>query len=793
MKHKLLNKLLFLLLCILGGASFNPTWADTYEIIFLSAGSDSNTDLGTSPDVDDVVDSGTEYVASFSSCSKIYVGTDGVKLGSSKANGTINFTLASSYQSNISSIKVVSAQYGSDTGTLTLFANGSSVKTGISPGTDYTHTFDSPTTVSSIKLTTSAKRAYITKIVITTTSSKTASDLAITNSTINLSIGGTTTEDINYTTSSDGTMSFTSNNTSVATVDADGTVTAVAEGSTTITVSQAEGTSHLASSNLSVTVNVSDSRSYVATGIDLPAAQKTLTVDDTDDFAPTATVNGDFTGTVAYTYATSDAAVVDVAGTTFSAKAPGTATITITATPTGGNASSYKPASQEVAVTVNGTNSISLDKTNKSVAYGADAFTITATVPTENYDGTVTASSSNTNVATVIVDGTTVTVTPGAVGTATITVTAGTGTYYLATASENCSVTVTAPEGSDEAPESDVIIFNETFAESTGTSGWSVSAGNGTAKYDNSGWKDYSVYGSGGSIKLGAGSSLGYATTPALGEAGDFTLTFKAGAWSGDKTEDGLVLSIDAGTGTLGTTTFTLKNAAWDTYETTITGASTETKIKFSASQASKNRFFLDDVKVTKHVDPSATVTLNASGYATYCSEYPLDFTDSEDDGYSAWQITSVSGTTITFSQITGSIKGGQGILLKGEAGATITIPSVNSSTNLSGNKLVGTLAPTYITTVVGDYTNFGLSGSSFVKINPGTIKANKAYLPVLTANLPSSVKAFTFIFEDDATGIRTVETVSAEEAAQIFNLAGQRISKMQKGINIVNGKKVLK
>ena len=100
---------------------------------------------------------------------------------------------------------------------------------------------------------------------------------------------------------------------------------------------------------------------------------------------------------------------------------------------------------------------------------------------------------------------------------------------------------------------------------------------------------------------------------------------------------------------------------------------------------------------------------------------------------------------------------------------------------------LEGTLAPTY----VADGTYYGLSGNSFKSINAGNVKAGKAILDA--GWVTSSVKVFTFIFEDDATGIRTVETVSAEEAAQIFNLAGQKLSKMQKGINIVNGKKVLK
>ena len=70
------------------------------------------------------------------------------------------------------------------------------------------------------------------------------------------------------------------------------------------------------------------------------------------------------------------------------------------------------------------------------------------------------------------------------------------------------------------------------------------------------------------------------------------------------------------------------------------------------------------------------------------------------------------------------------------------------------------------------------------------TIPAGKAYL-VYTGSNP--VKGFTFVFDDDdATGIEEVQEVQEVQGA-IYNLAGQRVSKMQKGINIVNGKKVLK
>ena len=60
-----------------------------------------------------------------------------------------------------------------------------------------------------------------------------------------------------------------------------------------------------------------------------------------------------------------------------------------------------------------------------------------------------------------------------------------------------------------------------------------------------------------------------------------------------------------------------------------------------------------------------------------------------------------------------------------------------------------------------------------------------RAYL-----NVPSSVKAFFF---DKADGISSVENgQSTMENKAIFNIAGQRVAKAQKGIYIMNGKKVL-
>ena len=142
------------------------------------------------------------------------------------------------------------------------------------------------------------------------------------------------------------------------------------------------------------------------------------------------------------------------------------------------------------------------------------------------------------------------------------------------------------------------VIFEESFKASTGTMGWDGTNGNGTFKADNTGWTVENAYGAGGSAKFGTSSKKGKATTPALSLTGTATLTFKAGAWNNGSESTTLKLSMTGGT--LSVSSVTLKKAAWTEYEVTITGATEGAKITFEANVASKNRFFLDDVKITQ-------------------------------------------------------------------------------------------------------------------------------------------------------------------------------------------------
>ena len=107
-----------------------------------------------------------------------------------------------------------------------------------------------------------------------------------------------------------------------------------------------------------------------------------------------------------------------------------------------------------------------------------------------------------------------------------------------------------------------------------------------------------------------------------------------------------------------------------------------------------------------------------------------------------------------------------------------------NRSIGLVANDL--TYSPTALTSNGTQYCLANkASGVGFYQVNEGvTIPARKVYLAS-----GSEVKAF--YFDDDPDAI--VSPLGETEEGVIYNLAGQRVSKLQKGINIINGKKVLK
>lgn len=138
-----------------GGEDIEPA---SYVVTFKTNSSDSSSEITDSASILAQLDSGSEYVASASG-SKVFAGASGLKLGSSKASGSVTFNLTSSVKGKIEKLKVESSEYSSDTGSLKVYVNGTQ-KGEIDPSEGGTIT-DINEEVTSLKFETTAKRAYL--------------------------------------------------------------------------------------------------------------------------------------------------------------------------------------------------------------------------------------------------------------------------------------------------------------------------------------------------------------------------------------------------------------------------------------------------------------------------------------------------------------------------------------------------------------------------------------------------------------------------------------------------------
>ena len=192
----------------------------------------------------------------------------------------------------------------------------------------------------------------------------------------------------------------------------------------------------------------------------------------------------------------------------------------------------------------------------------------------------------------------------------------------------------------------------------------------------------------------------------------------------------------------------------------------------------------------------SVEVTISAAGYSTYASIWPLDLS-SLPDGLTAWYVSATSGDKATLAQATQAVPAKEGLLLKGTAGATYSIPVTSPGTSLSGNLLKGVTGETTVTTgnyIFGYITRSGDTPTDvgFYAVAEGgySLGANKAYLQGNGSQAKS--RMLSFDFGDDAAGISATPADKAETDGRLYNLSGQLVTADYKGIVIKNGKKYL-
>lgn len=211
-------------------------------------------------------------------------------------------------------------------------------------------------------------------------------------------------------------------------------------------------------------------------------------------------------------------------------------------------------------------------------------------------------------------------------------------------------------------------------------------------------------------------------------------------------------------------------------------------------------RRYLDYMTLKKTADLPATenIVVTAAGYATYVSNYNLDFSSATTKAYKVNVASKGVATLTEVAKVPAKtpvllyVAGGNG---EGEA-IPVTTDAVDAVT---GNNLVaGTGAA--VATTDGDYTNMILnnidSKIGFYFANSQTVATNRAYLHIATSLAPDAVGAsrMVIVFGEESTGISATLNDSGEMINDkvVYDLQGRRVTQPTKGLYIVNGKKVV-
>ena len=200
--------------------------------------------------------------------------------------------------------------------------------------------------------------------------------------------------------------------------------------------------------------------------------------------------------------------------------------------------------------------------------------------------------------------------------------------------------------------------------------------------------------------------------------------------------------------------------------------------------------------------------TVPGSGIGTFSADVNLTLPDGLKAHFCTYLKEVDEGLAIKILNIDGKvINQNTGVLLSGTPNETYQLRYTSEAGSATeGNKLVPVVESTHVEPVVGEYTNYIMQGGRFIKIKQEEagnedvkMPAHRAYLPLLTTEVsPTSggAKSVVLLLWDDdvVTGIESTEKVDYEPArdGHVYSISGQRLSAPRKGINIINGRKVI-
>lgn len=329
---------------------------------------------------------------------------------------------------------------------------------------------------------------------------------------------------------------------------------------------------------------------------------------------------------------------------------------------------------------------------------------------------------------------------------------------------------------------------------------------------------------------FGAPDKGGSATSPNIQIDQKAQLKFKAACWNTKAEKSQITISVSNGTLTYNgknsqSVTIDMVKGAWTDYSMIVSGTNPFT-VTFAGSDT-KNRFFLDEVMVTKVAPQEITldensdniveaaenvnVTLKRTFYKdgewnTLCLPFAVADAKTAFEGAELREVDTKNsnGNTIVFKEAT-AIEAGKPYLIKW---ANSSAAAVNVEKKFEGVTLVAAATPVEVNNGGISFNGFykmteanelGASvaaigaGNKLFKVTEGKMKGFRAAF-VLSSGAEAT--GYKVVIDGTATGIEDLVIDGVKANGRVYNLNGQYVGNslngLQPGLYIQNGKKIV-
>lgn len=279
-------------------------------------------------------------------------------------------------------------------------------------------------------------------------------------------------------------------------------------------------------------------------------------------------------------------------------------------------------------------------------------------------------------------------------------------------------------------------------------------------------------------------SNKGVTVSVTNGEEGLASATFPANG----STSDWKVVDAYFTTGAAGNYVLTLGNSG----NTWMTGVS------LVKAEESELALAANPTKYTYYQNASLNRTFSTDNYSTLVLPFALTADETSAAFKEVYELGAVEGQSIKLAEAT-EITATKPYLVKAK-NATLSVTGkaidpakgvTNTVVKSTDEKTTATFVGTFSTVDLtsADANAYVVSNNTLYKVD-SNVKV-KAYRGYFTVETTGSVKNFVLDFGNgETTSIEALESETRDKV--IYNLAGQRVQKAQKGIFIVNGKKVV-